>query len=171
MPALSDLRSPPQGTGATVLGVVRFPPTRQDVSTSPEFFGVWSAAGDRPQPFLTTQHRANFLFPLLVEQELLLQHVILYSLSVLCLKLYFIDHAVIVVLIFPHPVPPYSLRQSPQHCSCPWIMYVSSLATPFPLFYFISPWLFCNYLFVLLNLLTSSPILPLPPPIWQPSSN
>ena len=33
---------------------------------------------------------------------------------------------------------------------------------------FTSPWLFCNYLFILLNPLTSSPIPLQPPPIWQP---
>ena len=61
---------------------------------------------------------------------------------------------------FPHgpppPSTPYSLRQSPHHCSCPWVMHISSLATPFPTLYFISPWLSCNYIFILLNPLTSS---------------
>ena len=38
----------------------------------------------------------------------------------------------------------------------------------FPILYFTSPWLFCSYLFALLNPLTSSPIRALPP-IWQPS--
>ena len=33
-----------------------------------------------------------------------------------------------------------------------------SLATLLPMLYCTSPWLLCNYLFVLLNLLTSSPI-------------
>ena len=43
-------------------------------------------------------------------------------------------------------------------------MCVNSLATPFPLLYFTSPWLFYNYLLVLLNPLTSSLIhlFPLP---------
>ena len=31
----------------------------------------------------------------------------------------------------PPPSTPHSLRQSPDHCSCPWVMRVSSLATPF----------------------------------------
>ena len=43
--------------------------------------------------------------------------------------------------------------------------------TLFPTLYFTSPWLFCNYLFVLLNPLTSSLILLFPTPIWQPLSN
>ena len=59
---------------------------------------------------------------------------------------------------------PHFLRQSPNHCSCPWVMLVSSLAAPFSILYFTSPWLFCNYLFVLLNPLISSPILSLPLP-------
>ena len=65
-----------------------------------------------------------------------------------------------------HPVPP--LPQGIP-ASCPWVMCISSLATPCPVLYFTSPWLFCNYLFILLNPLTSSPIPPHPPPFWQPS--
>ena len=67
-----------------------------------------------------------------------------------------------------HPAP-HSLWQSPHHCSCPPVLRVSSSATPFPIRYFTPPQLFCNYLFVLLNPLTSSPIFPHTPPIWQPS--
>ena len=57
-------------------------------------------------------------------------------------KLHFIDYAITVVLIVP-PLPastqhPHSLRQSPHHCSCPWVMSVSSLAAPFPVLYFTS---------------------------------
>ena len=60
------------------------------------------------------------------------------------------------------PSTSHSLRQSLQYCSCPWVMSITSLATPFPTLYFTSPWIFCNYLFVLLNPLTSSSI-PTPP--------
>ena len=35
----------------------------------------------------------------------------------------------------PPPSTPYSLRQSPHDCSCPWVMSISSLATPFPIPY------------------------------------
>ena len=69
----------------------------------------------------------------------------------------------------PPPRTPRSLRQSPHHCSCPWVMCISSLATPFAILYFTPPWLLCNYLSALLNPLTSSPIPPQPPPVWQPS--
>ena len=69
-----------------------------------------------------------------------------------------------VPLFLSPPSTPHSLRQSPHHCSCPWIMCISSLATPFPALYFTSHWLFCNYLFVLLNPLTFSPIPPNPLP-------
>ena len=49
-------------------------------------------------------------------------------------------------------------------------MRVGSFTAPFAILYFTPPpWLFCNYLFVLLNLRTSSPISPQSPPIWQPS--
>ena len=64
---------------------------------------------------------------------------------------------------FPLYHPPLSTHHSPDnhhtivhvHGSC-----IGSLATPFPILYFISPWLFYNYLFVLLKPLTSSPIPP-----------
>ena len=69
----------------------------------------------------------------------------------------------------PSPSTPLSLRQSPHHNSCPWVTCTSSLATPFPILYCTSPWLSCNYLFVLFNPLTSSPFPPHPPAIWQPS--
>ena len=54
----------------------------------------------------------------------------------------------------PSPSTPHSLRQAPHHCSCPRAIRISSLATPFPTLYFISSWLFCNYLLLLLNPLT-----------------
>ena len=83
-------------------------------------------------------------------------------------KLYFTDYAITVFLIALFaPLPtdtPHSLRQSPiivpVHQSC-----VHTLASPFPMLYFTSPWLFCNYLFVLLNPLTSSPIPSYPLPL------
>ena len=67
-----------------------------------------------------------------------------------------------------HPAPSHSLRQSPHPYSCPGVMHINSLATLFPMLYFTSPWLFCNYLLVLPNPLTSSPISLKPPPMWQP---
>ena len=60
-----------------------------------------------------------------------------------------------VIPIFPLcPLPPSSppLPQTvPHHCSCRWVMCIGSLATSFPILYFTSPWLFCNYLIVLLK--------------------
>ena len=88
------------------------------------------------------------------------------SVFFLFLKLYFIDYAITVVPNLPHwPPPPctlHSLRQSPHYCSCPRVTRISSLASPFPMLYFTSPWLFCDYLYVLLNPLYSSPIPPHP---------
>ena len=63
-------------------------------------------------------------------------------------------------LYSPPPSTPHSLRQTPHHCSCPGIIHMRSPATPFLILYFTLPWLFCNYLFVFLNPLTSS-LLPL----------
>ena len=65
---------------------------------------------------------------------------------------------------FP-PSTPQSISQSPHLCLCPWSSVY--LATPFPILCFTSPWLFRNYVFVLLNSLASSPI----PHTHLPSGN
>ena len=89
----------------------------------------------------------------------------------------FLNYILLIMLLqlswfFPLcPSPPstsHSLRKSPHHCLSPWVMCLSSLDAPFPILYLTSAWLSCDYLFVLLNPLTSS----FPPhlsPIWQPS--
>ena len=93
--------------------------------------------------------------------------------------LFFLNYILLIMLLhlsqffslhLPLPSPaPCTLRQSPLRCPCPWVMHICSSATLFLMLYFTSPWLFCNYQFVLLNSLTffSQPLNP--PPIWQPS--
>ena len=91
-------------------------------------------------------------------------------------KISFLSCILLIMLLrlsqFPPPLcplppsTPHSLRQSPHHCSSPWVMHISSLATPFPILYFTFPWLFCNYPF-LLNPLTSLPIPAYRTYIWQ----
>ena len=53
--------------------------------------------------------------------------------------------------IAPSTQHPPVLRQWLHHYSCPWVLCISSLAAPFSMLYCTPPWLFCNYLFVLLN--------------------
>ena len=52
------------------------------------------------------------------------------------LKVYFIDNVIKVVLTCPPCLPlpsaSHSLRQSPHHCSRPWVVHRSSLDSPFP---------------------------------------
>ena len=96
---------------------------------------------------------------------MLIEFVFYYILLIMLLQLYRF-----FPLGFLPPRASYTLRQSPHPCSCPWVTQVSSLAAPFPILDFSSPWLFCNYLFVLLNPLNSSPIPPHAPPNWQPSN-
>ena len=72
-------------------------------------------------------------------------------------------------LLFPLPPAPPTPSGNPHaivhvHGSCE-----HSLAAPFPILYFTSLWLLCNYLFVLLNPLISSAVPPHTLPIWQPS--
>ena len=75
------------------------------------------------------------------------------------LELYFIDYAIRIVLIFLKCAP--SRRQSPQwwDCSCPWVLRhdCKFFGCSISCTVLTSPWLLCNYLFVLLNPLTSSP--------------
>ena len=89
-------------------------------------------------------------------------------------SIYFFNYILLIMLLqlswfFPLcpslPSTLHSLRQFPHHCSCPWVMHINSLATPFPILYFTSPWLFCNYLFVLPNPLTSHSFSHTSPPI------
>ena len=53
-----------------------------------------------------------------------------------------------------YPAPP-SLRQPPRHCSCPWSCTGRVFACSVSYTVLHIPWLFCNYLFVLLRPLTS----------------
>ena len=86
----------------------------------------------------------------------------------------FLNYILLIMLLelscfFPLcPFPPstsHSLRQSPHHCSCPWVMWVSSLATLFPILYFTSPWLFCTYYLYFLILSPLHTFSCTPPPI------
>ena len=63
--------------------------------------------------------------------------------------IYLLDYAITVVPIFP-PLPasilyPHSLWQSLPLSSCPWVVHISSLASPFPIPFLTSPCLFCAY--------------------------
>ena len=86
-------------------------------------------------------------------------------------KVYFVDYVITVAPIFPLcplcqvlPFPP----AIPTLSVCPWVVHVSSLASPFPILFFTSPCLFCTYQlyflfpapfspFSLLPLLTDNP--------------
>ena len=64
--------------------------------------------------------------------------------------IYFIDYAITVVLFSPfitlhptHPLPP----AFPHFSSCPWVIHISSLVSPFPILFLTSPCLFYDYLF------------------------
>ena len=76
-----------------------------------------------------------------------------------------------IVPIFP-PLSP-STQFPPLPEAIPTTLFMSmghaysSLATPFLILCFTSPWLFCNHLFVLVNPLTSSPIPLHPLSHWQ----
>ena len=57
------------------------------------------------------------------------------------------------------PAPSLSPAFPPCLSSCPWVVHINSLASPFPILFLISPCLFCTYQFVLLNPCAFSPIL------------
>ena len=87
-------------------------------------------------------------------------------------KLHFLDYAITIVLNFTL-CPPAPSNPLPQAMPPPLFMPMGHAYKFFgySIFYTVLyiQWLFCNYLFVLLNSLTSSPIPQYPPPIWQPS--
>ena len=90
-----------------------------------------------------------------------------WSWMTLFIFLFFFYYILLIMLLYlsqffsqfcPSPPSNPPLPQANPHlCLCLWVMCISSLAALFPTLYFTSPWLFCNYLIVLLNPLTSHP--------------
>ena len=69
-------------------------------------------------------------------------------------------------LYYPPPTYPLPLA-FPHLSSCPWNVYISSLASPFPILFLISPYLFCAYLLCFLFPVPFPPI----PPLLLPTNN
>ena len=68
------------------------------------------------------------------------------------LKVYFIDCAITIVPFFSprysplsYNLPPTSIPPPPRLRSCPWVIRISFLASPFPILFLTSPCLFCAY--------------------------
>ena len=82
--------------------------------------------------------------------------------------MYFIDYAITVVSFFLpfiplHPaIPDPPALLAPALSSCPLVVHISSLASPFPILFLTSPYLVFTYQFLLLNPCTFSPISPFP---------
>ena len=75
-------------------------------------------------------------------------NICLFSFAYLFFQVCFIDYAITVVpILFPLlPSTQYPLPSSNSPLSsCPWVMGVSSLASPFPILFLTSPCLFCFY--------------------------
>ena len=89
-------------------------------------------------------------------------------------KIYFIDYAITVVPFPPLYSPP-PCTSPPTHLpslsSCPWVIHISSLASPFPRLFLTSPCLFCTCHLCFLFLLTFSPFSPHPLPTDNPPRN
>ena len=67
-------------------------------------------------------------------------------------KIYFIDYAITVVPFFPplySPLPCTSPPSFPHLTSCPWVIHISSLASPFPILF--------NYFFLSITKLWLTP--------------
>ena len=71
----------------------------------------------------------------------------------------------------PPPSSPYSFQQSHFLSSCPWVMHISYLASPFPILFLTSPCLFCTYQLCFLIPVTLSPISPFPLPTDNPPND
>ena len=74
-------------------------------------------------------------------------------------KVYFTDYAITVVPVF---LPLYSPPPAFPHpiSSCPWVVHISSLASPLPILFLTSPCLFCTY--------HSCFLFPVPLPLYHP---
>ena len=68
------------------------------------------------------------------------------------------------------PLPPAPLFPSAMSLlsSCPWVVHISSLASPFPIQFLTSPCLFCTYHLGFLCPVSLSPFLLPPPPTDNP---
>ena len=89
------------------------------------------------------------LYPLLLYSLLLNLPLLIYLPFHFIFKIYFIDYAIIVasfflpfILLCPIPHPPPSLLHL---SSCPWVIHICSLASPYPLLFLTSPCLFSTY--------------------------
>ena len=75
--------------------------------------------------------------------------------------IYFIDYTITVAPIFSLCPPPSSTIHSLWKCplsSCPWVMHISSLASPFPILFLTSPYFVpTNYASYSLYLFPNSP--------------
>ena len=70
-------------------------------------------------------------------------------------------------LCSPPPGMPLPSSNSPPS-SCPWVMHLSSLASPFPILFLTSPCLFCTYRLCCLFPVPFSPLSPHPIPTDNP---
>ena len=65
----------------------------------------------------------------------------------------------------PCTLPPYSIPPRPPLSSCPWVIHISSLVSPFPILFLTSPCLFCTYHLCYLFSVPFPPSTPLTPPL------
>ena len=77
-------------------------------------------------------------------------HLFVLFIRFLFFKVYFIDYTITVVSFLFSPFSPSVLHHTRNRIpcslsSCPWVIYISSLAPPFPMLFLTSPYLFCTY--------------------------
>ena len=83
-------------------------------------------------------------------------------------KIYFIDYAITVVPFLPLYSPPPCTPPPtciPHFSSCPWVIYISSLASTFPILFLTSPCLSSTYDLCYLFSVPSPPLSPPIPPL------
>ena len=87
---------------------------------------------------------------------------------VLFFNIYLIDYAITVVPFSPLHSPPPCIpppTHIPRFSSCPWVVHISSLTSPFPILSYPPPVYFVPPIMFLIPC-TFSPILPFPAPYW-----
>ena len=105
----------------------------------------------------------------LVEKQFNFQHIVWYWCEILACWLLF-KYILIIPLQMSQFFLPFislcpalpSLQHLPSLSSCPWVMHISSLASPFPILFLTSPCLFCIYQLCFLFPVTFPPFSPSP---------
>ena len=104
-------------------------------------------------------------------------HIIICIKKLLIYLIYFLKYILLIMLLQLSPfflpfIPPLPCNHLPSSIplplsSCPWVIHISSLASPFPILFLTSPCLFCTYKLCFLFPVSFTSFTPLSLPMWS----